>query len=65
MGCNQRRSVLCFLFPPNLKAARERLTILRRPVLAAGPRLVVQLVFIGALIGCVWPHSRTEVTPGT
>lgn len=48
--------MLCCLFPANLKAARENLTILRKPVLAAEPRLLVQLVFIGALIGSVWPH---------
>ncbi len=48
--------MLCCLFPANLKAAREHLTILRRPVLSAGPRLLIQLVFIVALIASVWPR---------
>jgi uncharacterized membrane protein len=29
--------MLCCLFPANMKAAREHLTILRKPVLSAGP----------------------------
>jgi hypothetical protein len=37
-------------------AARENLTILRKPVLSAGPRLLIQLVFIAALIASVWPR---------
>jgi uncharacterized membrane protein len=48
--------MLCCLFPANLKAAREHLTILRKPVLSAGPRLLIQLVFIAALIASVWPR---------
>jgi uncharacterized membrane protein len=48
--------MLCCLFPANLKAAREHLTILRKPVLAAGPRLLIQLAFIAALIASVWPR---------
>ncbi|MGB6134542.1 MAG: hypothetical protein WBG54_22385 [Acidobacteriaceae bacterium] len=48
--------MLCCLFPANLKAAREHLTIGRRPVLPAAPRLLVQLVFIAALTGSVWPY---------
>src|SRR5215472_6195546 len=48
--------MLCCLFPANLKAAREHLTILRRPVPSAGPRLLIQLVFIAALIASVWPR---------
>lgn len=46
--------MLCCLFPANLKAAREHLTIHRRPVLPTLPRLLLQLVFIGALIAAVW-----------
>ena len=42
--------LLCCLFPANLKAAREHLTIHQRPVLPTVPRLLLQLVFIGALI---------------
>jgi uncharacterized membrane protein len=48
--------MLCCLFPANSKAARENLTILRKPVLSAGPRLLIQLVFIAALIASVWPR---------
>lgn len=46
--------MLCCLFPANLKAAREHLTIGRKPVLSAAPRFLIQLVFIAALIGSVW-----------
>jgi uncharacterized membrane protein len=48
-------AMLCGMFPANLKAAREHLTILQRPAMSAGPRLLIQLVFIAALIGSVWP----------
>ena len=48
--------MLCCLFPANVKAAREHLTILRKPVLSVGPRLLIQLVFIAALIASVWPR---------
>jgi uncharacterized membrane protein len=48
--------MLCCLFPANLKAAREHLTILRKPVPSAGPRLLIQLVFIAALIASTWPR---------
>ena len=47
--------MLCCLFPANLKAAREHLTILRKPVLSARPRFIIQVVFITALIASVWP----------
>jgi len=47
--------MLCCLFPANLKAAREHLTIGRKPVLPAAPRFLIQLVFIAALTGSVWP----------
>jgi uncharacterized membrane protein len=46
--------LLCCLFPANLKAARQQLTIRRRPVLPALPRLLLQLVFIGTLMAAVW-----------
>jgi len=49
--------MLCCLFPANLKAAREHLTILRKPVLSAGPRLLIQLVFVAALIASAWPRQ--------
>lgn len=48
--------MLCCLFPDNLKAAREHLTILRKPVLPAVPRLLIQLVFIAALVASVRPQ---------
>jgi uncharacterized membrane protein len=48
--------MLCCLFPANLKAARECLTIDRKPVLPAAPRFLIQLVFIAALVGSVWPR---------
>ncbi len=48
--------MLCCLFPANMKAAREHLTILRKPVLSVGPRLLIQLVFIAALVASVWPR---------
>ena len=46
--------LLCCLFPANLKAARQHLTIGQRPVLPALPRLFLQLVFIGALVAAAW-----------
>lgn len=48
--------MLCCLFPANLKAAREHLTMLGKPVLPIAPRLLLQIVFIGALIASVWPR---------
>ena len=47
--------MLCCLFPANLKAAREHLTIMRRPVLPVIPRLTVQIIFIASLVAAVWP----------
>jgi uncharacterized membrane protein len=46
--------MLCCLFPANLKAAREHLTVDRRPVLPALPRLILQLVFVSALMAAIW-----------
>lgn len=46
------------LFPANLKAARQHLTIDQRPVLPAAPRLLIQLAFIAALIFSVWPRRN-------
>src|SRR5215469_16164204 len=48
--------MLCAIFPANLKAARERLTILGKPVPPVGPRLLAQLVFIALLAASVWPR---------
>lgn len=46
--------MLCCIFPANVKAARERLTILDQPVPPIVPRLLIQLIFIGALAASVW-----------
>jgi uncharacterized membrane protein len=37
-------AMLCALFPANVKAAREHLTLLDKPVPPVGPRLLAQLV---------------------
>lgn len=54
--------MLCCLFPANWKAAREHLTIGGKSVLPAMPRLLIQLVFVAALIASVWPSQLTIVT---
>jgi len=46
--------MLCCLFPANMRAAREHLTIAGKPVLSLLPRLLIQLVFIAALVGSAW-----------
>lgn len=46
--------MLCCLFPANVKAARERLTLLRKPAMPILPRLALQLVFVGALLAAGW-----------
>jgi uncharacterized membrane protein len=48
--------MLCCLLPANLKAAREHLTILRKSVLPAAPRILLQFVFIAALVASVCPR---------
>ena len=48
--------LLCCIFPANVKAAREHLTILYQPVPPIIPRLLIQLVLIGALAASVWRH---------
>jgi uncharacterized membrane protein len=50
--------MLCCLFPANLKAAREHLTLGHTPVLPATPRLFIQVVFIAALVASTWPSGR-------
>jgi uncharacterized membrane protein len=47
--------MLCCLFPANVKAAREHLTISNKPVMPVAPRLTLQISFIAALVGSVWP----------
>ena len=49
-------TMLGCLFPANVRAAREHLTINRKPVLPLLPRLAVQIVFVVALIASAWPH---------
>lgn len=49
-------AMLVCLFPANAKAAREGLTIGGRPVPKLGPRLAIQVVFIGSLLASVWPR---------
>jgi uncharacterized membrane protein len=46
--------MLCCLFSANVKAAREHLTLLQRPVMPVLPRLLLQIVFVGALFAAVW-----------
>jgi uncharacterized membrane protein len=48
--------MLCCLFPANVKAAREHLTISRKPVMPVVPRLILQIIFIASLAGSVWPN---------
>jgi uncharacterized membrane protein len=45
--------MLCCLFPANAKAAREHLTISKKPVMPVAPRLILQIIFIAALISSV------------
>jgi uncharacterized membrane protein len=46
--------MLVCLFPANLKASQEGLTIGGRPVPAWKPRLLIQIVFVVALAAAVW-----------
>ncbi len=48
--------MLICVFPANMKAARERLTIGGRPVPALGTRLAIQIVFLAALAAAAWPR---------
>jgi uncharacterized membrane protein len=48
-------AMLACMFPANLKAAQEGLTIGGRPVPGLGVRLGMQVVFVLALAGAVWP----------
>ena len=47
--------MLCCLFPANMKAAREHLTGSHKPVMPVAPRLILQIIFITALIASAWP----------
>ena len=48
-------AMLICIFPANVKAAREHLSIAGRPVPALLPRLAIQAVFLTALTASVWP----------
>jgi uncharacterized membrane protein len=48
--------MLICIFPANVKAARERMTIGGRPVPKVVPRLGIQLIFLTALVAAVWPR---------
>ncbi len=47
--------MLMCMFPANMKAARERLTIGGRPVPGLAARLAIQVVFLAALAAAAWP----------
>lgn len=47
--------MLICIFPANVKAARENLTIGGRPVPQLGVRLTIQIIFLTALVAAVWP----------
>jgi uncharacterized membrane protein len=47
-------TMLVCIFPANLKAAREALTIGGRPVPGWKARLCIQIVFLAALAAAVW-----------
>jgi|SRR5215469_886301 len=48
--------MLCAIFPANVKAAREQLTILGKPVPSILPRALAQVLFIALLAASVWPR---------
>ena len=54
VSCGIAIVMLCCLFPANMKAAREHLTLLQRPVMPVLPRLLLQIAFVGALIAAIW-----------
>lgn len=50
--------LLLALFPANIRAARERLTILGRPAPGLALRAAIQAVFLAALIAVICVHQR-------
>jgi len=48
--------MLICIFPANVKAARERLTIGGQPAPGLGVRLAIQLLFLAALAAAAWPR---------
>lgn len=49
-------AMLVCIFPANVKAARERLTIGGRPVPRLAERLGIQVIFLVGLVASVWPR---------
>jgi uncharacterized membrane protein len=49
-------AMLICIFPANVKAAREHLTIGGRPVQGLGVRLAIQAAFLAAIAAAVWPR---------
>jgi uncharacterized membrane protein len=47
-------AMLLAIFPANVRASREKLTIGGRPVLGVAARGAIQIVFIGALVAAAW-----------
>jgi uncharacterized membrane protein len=45
--------LLCCLFPANIKAGREHLKILGQPVLPVLPRLILQIIFLVAVLASI------------
>jgi uncharacterized membrane protein len=51
-------ALLVALFPANIRAAQERLTILGRPAPGIVLRGAIQIVFLSALIAVIFVHHR-------
>ena len=49
-------AMLFVIFPANMKAAREHMTILDKRVPAVVPRALAQIVFIALLAASAWPR---------
>jgi uncharacterized membrane protein len=56
IACLSLALLLICLFPANVRAAREHLTIGGRPVPSLPVRGIIQLVFIATLIVAAWIH---------
>ena len=49
-------AMLFLIFPANMKAAREHMTILNKPVPSLVPRALAQILFIALLAASAWPR---------
>lgn len=49
-------AMLCAIFPANVRAARERMTILETPVPPLLQRALAQVLFVALLAISVWPR---------